>query len=204
MSRSAARMAPPRRTTDDRSACSGALSLGLVSPASAITSLDVQANNPQVAGDPVADLVDPIPGSNFRNDSFLSLASDPRSKSTTLYAAWVNRTAADGSAGELVVYRTTGAGWTKVATPHTGSVTGAGVPFFQGLDVSSDGRVDLGWQALTAVNPNTFGTGNATINAYASSSQPGGMAFGAPTKVSERVVGPCRIVAERPATPVLG
>ena len=72
-------------------------------------------SRPAVIG-PVTDLVDPIPGSNFRNDSFLSLASDPAANSTTLYAAWVNRTAADGSAAELVVYRTTGAGWSKVAT----------------------------------------------------------------------------------------
>lgn len=140
-------------------------------------------SRPRAIG-PVVDLVDPIPGSNFRNDSFLSLASDPRPKNTSLYAAWTNRTTDDGSAGELVVYRTTGAGWTKVATPHTGSVTSGGVPFFPGLDVSGDGRVDVGWQALTAVDPNTFGTGNATINAYASSSPAGGMAFSEPTKVS--------------------
>jgi hypothetical protein len=139
-------------------------------------------SRPSVIG-PVADLVDPIPGSNFRNDSFLSLASDPRANSTTLYAAWVNRTTADGSAAELVVYRTTGAGWTRTATPYSGSVTGSGVPFFQGLDVSGDGRVDLGWQAMTARNPATFGTGNASINAYYSSSA-GGTAFGAPSKVS--------------------
>ncbi len=132
----------------------------------------------------VVDLVDPIPGSNFRNDSFLSLASDPRAKSTTLYAAWVNRTVTDGSAAQLVVYRTTGTGWSRVATPFSGSVTGSGVPFFQGVDVSGTGRVDLAWQALTAVNPATFGTGNASINAYASSSPAGGTAFSAPTRVS--------------------
>jgi hypothetical protein len=145
----------------------------------------VRYSRPMVIG-PVADLVDPIPGSNFRNDSFLSLASDPRAGSTSLYAAWVNRTTADGSAAALVVYRTTGAGWTKVATPASGSVTGAGVPFFQGLDVSTNGRVDLGWQAMTAVNPRTFGTGNAAINAYYSSSSAGGTAFGPRSKVSSR------------------
>ncbi|MGI8756592.1 MAG: sialidase family protein [Acidimicrobiales bacterium] len=143
----------------------------------------VSYSRPRVIG-PVADLVDPIPGSNFRNDSFLSLASSPAPDSTTLYAAWVNRTATDGSAAELVVYRTTGAGWTKVATPYSGSVTGSGVPFFQGLDVAATGRVDVGWQAMTAVDPSTFGTGNAAINAYASSSSAGGTAFTAPTRVS--------------------
>ena len=133
---------------------------------------------------PVADLIDPIPGSNFRNDSFLSLASSPQPGSTTLYAAWVNRTNDDGSAAEVVVYRTTGAGWTKVATPYSGSVTGTGAPFFQGLDVADDGRVDLGWQAMTAIDPTTFGTGNAAIDSYTSSSPAGGTAFAAPTKVT--------------------
>ena len=41
-------------------------------------------------------------------------------------------------------------------------MTGTGVPFFQGLDVADDGRVDLGWQAMTAIDPATFGTGNAS------------------------------------------
>lgn len=140
-------------------------------------------SRPRAIG-PVADLIDPIPGSNFRNDSFLSLVSDPRANSTTLYAAWVNRTATDGSAAQVVVYRTTGAGWSKVATPYTGTVTGTGVPFFQGLDVAGNGRVDLGWQAMTAVDPATFGTGNAAINAYYASAPAGGTAFTAPTKVS--------------------
>lgn len=140
-------------------------------------------SRPRVIG-PVADLVDPIPGSNFRNDSFLSLASDPRANSTTLYSAWVNRTAPDGSAAQLVVYRTTGAGWSRVATPDTGAVTGTGVPFFQGLDVAGNGRVDLGWQAMTALNPATFGTGNAAINSYYASSPAGGTAFTTRTKVS--------------------
>lgn len=143
----------------------------------------VSYSRPEVIG-PVTDLVDPIPGSNFRNDSFLSLASSPAPNSTTLYAAWVNRTATDGSAAELVVYRTTGGAWTKVATPYAGSVTGTGVPFFQGLDVAASGRVDLGWQAMTTIDPTTFGTGNATIDAYASSSPAGGAAFTAATKVS--------------------
>ena len=102
----------------------------------------VSYSRPRAIG-PVADLIDPIPGSNFRNDSFMSLASDPAPDSTTLYASWVNRTADDGSAAELVVYRTTGAGWSKVATPWTGSVTGSGVPFFQGIDVAESGRRGL-------------------------------------------------------------
>ena len=57
--------------------------------------------------------------------------------------------------------RTTGSGWTKVATPYAGSLVGTGLPFFQGLDVSDTGRVDAGWQVITARDPGTFGTGNA-------------------------------------------
>ena len=127
---------------------------------------------------PVADLVDPIPGSNFRNDSFLSLASDPAANSTTLYAAWVNRTAADGSAAELVVYRTTGAGWSKVATPlHRLDRRAAECRSSRVSTSPRDGRVDLGWQAMTAIDPTTFGTGNAAIDAYYASSPAGGTAF---------------------------
>jgi hypothetical protein len=143
----------------------------------------VSYSRPAAIG-PVADLVDPIPGSNFRNDSFLSLAADPRSGSSTLYAAWVNRTSTDGSSAQLVVYRTAGSGWTKVATAYTGSVTGSGVPFFQGLDVAPTGRVDLGWQAMTAADPSVFGTGNASIDSYYASSPAGGAAFTPPTRVS--------------------
>ena len=143
----------------------------------------VSYSRPRVIG-PVTDLIDPIPGSNFRNDSFLSLASSPAANSTTLYAAWVNRTATDGSAAELVVYRTTGAGWTKVATPFAGSVTGTGVPFFQGLDVAANGRVDLGWQAMTAIDPTTFGTGNAASTPTTRPRPRAGPRSAAPTKVS--------------------
>lgn len=143
----------------------------------------VSYSRPRAIG-PVADLVDPIPGSNFRNDSFLSLASDPRANSTTLYAAWVNRTNDPGSAAQLVVYRTTGAEWSKVATPYSGSVSGTGVPFFQGLDVSGTGRVDLAWQAMTAKSEAVFGTGNAAIDSYYASAPAGGTAFTVATKVS--------------------
>jgi hypothetical protein len=140
-------------------------------------------SRPQAVG-PVSDLVDPIPGSNFRNDSFASLAADPRANSTTLYASWVNKTASDGSAAEVVVYKTDGAGWTKTATPYTGSVSSGGVPFFQGLDVSTGGRVDLAWQAMTAEDPTTFGTGNAAIDSWYAGSPAGGTSFGAPAPVT--------------------
>ena len=66
----------------------------------------------------------------------------------------------------------------------TGSTASGGVPFFQGLDVAADGRVDLGWQAMTAIDPTTFGTGNAAIDSYYASSPAGGAAFGAAVKVT--------------------
>lgn len=143
----------------------------------------VSYSRPTAIG-PVTDLVDPIPGSNFRNDSFLSLASDPRSDSRTLYAAWVNRTNAAGSAAELVVYKTTGGAWSKVATADTGSTSSRGVPFFQGIDVAGNGRVDLGWQALRAARTDIFGTGNATINSYYAYSTNGGSSFSDRVKVT--------------------
>lgn len=133
---------------------------------------------------PVKDIADPIPGANFRTDSFLSLAAEPPAGSTRLYAAWVNRTDPDGKAAEVVVYRTDGAGWRKVATPYSGSVAGMGAPFYQGLDVGSNGRVDLAWQAMTAEDPTTFGTANAAIDSWYASSTDGGATFSSSLKVS--------------------
>ncbi len=137
---------------------------------------------------PVTDIADPMPGANFRTNSFLSLASEPVKDSTRLYASWVNRVGLAGTTAEVVVYRTDGGTWTKVATPYTGSVGDqkgeGGAPFYQGLDVAPDGRVDLAWQAMTA-NSSTFGTGNAAIDSWYSSSPAGGEAFSSePARVS--------------------
>lgn len=110
----------------------------------------------------VADIDDPIPGANFRTDSFASLAVDPRSASTTLYVAWANKTAAGG---RIVISTSTDKGLTWGA-PVTVSSGAEGYAFFQGLDVAPNGRVDLGYQALKATNPATFGTGNAAIDSY--------------------------------------
>ena len=54
----------------------GALVLGLVAPASAATSVDVQANRPQVAGDPASDITARFP-TNKQNEP--SIAVDPAS-----------------------------------------------------------------------------------------------------------------------------
>lgn len=117
---------------------------------------------------PVHDIADPIPGANFRTDSFPTIAADPRDDSTTVYAAWSTLTA-DG--GRIVVARSTDRGHTW-STPVQVSGT-EGYAFFPGIDVASTGRVDVAWQSLVAVDPTTFGTGNAAIDAYAVSSRDG-------------------------------
>jgi hypothetical protein len=126
----------------------------------------------------VADLDAAIPGSNFRTDSFLSLAADPRAGSSTLYAAWANRTA---GGGRIVVSTSTDKGQTWGAL-QTVSTAGEGYAFFQGLDVAPNGRVDLGYQALKATDPSTFGTGNALIDSYYVSNS--GSGWSVPLKVT--------------------
>jgi hypothetical protein len=130
---------------------------------------------------PVTDIHDPIPGANFRTDSFASIAADQSTGSTVLYAAWVNRTV---NGGRVVVSKSTnrGVSW---SSPVVVSAALEGYAFFQGLAVAPDGsRVDIAYQALMAINPNTFGTGNATIDSWYRSSVDGGASWSAPSKVS--------------------
>jgi hypothetical protein len=110
----------------------------------------------------VADIADPIPGANFRTDSFPSIAADPRTGSTKVWATWVNRTPAGG---RVVVTSSNDRGqtWAQVTTVSTAT---EGYAFFQGLDVAPNGRVDIGYQGLIAVDPTTFGTGNASIDSW--------------------------------------
>ncbi len=128
---------------------------------------------------PVADIQDPIPGANFRTDSFPVIAADPRPDSTTVYAAWTTLTS---GGGRTVVTKSADRGqtWGSLTTV---SSSAQGYAFFPGLDVSATGRVDLAWQGLKAVDPSTFGTGNATIDSYYSSLPVGG-AWTAIQKVS--------------------
>jgi len=126
---------------------------------------------------PVSDIQDPIPGANFRTNSFASIATDPGVGK--VYVAWVNRT--DGG-GRVVVSTSTdrGASW---SAPVSVSTAGEGYAFFQGLDVAPNGRVDLGYLALKATNPATYGTGNARIDSWYVSKPVGG-SWSAPLKVS--------------------
>lgn len=135
-------------------------------------------SRPIVMG-PVTDIADPIPGANFRTDSFPSIAADPRAGSQTVYASWSTRTPAGG---RIVVVRSLDGGraW---GAQKTVSTAAEGYAFFNGMDVGPTGRVDIAYQALRAVGP-TFGTGNAKIDAYYVGSPAGGNAYATPMKVS--------------------
>jgi hypothetical protein len=125
----------------------------------------------------LTDIAAAIPGSNFRTDSFASLAVDQTSGA--VYAAWSD--AASG-VGTMVVYKSSdgGATWSKVYTsPGT-----EGYRFFQGLDVAPSGRIDLGYQALTADDPSKFGTGNAEVKAYYVGSTTGGATWSTAIPIS--------------------
>ena len=143
-----------------------------------------QWSRPAVIG-PVADIADPIPGANFRTNSFPSIAADPNVNSSTLYAAWVNRTS---TSGRVVVSTSTDKGKTW-GPPTTVSTAAEGYAFFQGLDVASNGRVDIGYQALKAANAATYGTGNATIQSWYVSKPVSGV-WTAPLKVSNEASDP--------------
>lgn len=124
------------------------------------------------------DIAAAIPGANFRTDSFASAGVDP--VSGALYAAWSS--AASGS-GRIVVSRSTDHGQTWTA-PVTVSTAREGYAFYQGLDVAPNGRIDIGYQALVAKDPTTFGTGNAAIDSYYVSSSDGGQTWSRPLRVS--------------------
>ena len=143
----------------------------------------VSYGRPAVIG-PVADIADPIPGANFRTNSFPTIAADPRQGSSTLYASWATKTA---SGGRIVVSTSTNRGISWSA-PATVSTAAEGYAFYQGMDVAPNGRVDLGYQALRSVSTTTYGTGNAAIDSYYVSRS--GTTWSAPTKVSSASTDP--------------
>ncbi len=126
----------------------------------------------------VTDIDDPIPGANFRTSSFPTIAADPRAGSKTVYASWATKTAAGG---RILVATSTdrGAHWGSPVTVSSNE----GYAFFQGLDVAANGRVDVAYQALVALDTATFGTGNASIDTYAVV-KPAGGAWTAPAKIT--------------------
>ena len=126
---------------------------------------------------PVSDIADPIPGANFRTDSFASAGVDQTSGA--VYVAWANRV---GTSARIVVSKGTNHGQTwSAASPVSGA---EGYAFFQGLDVAPNGRVDIGYQVLNAKDPTTYGTGNASVDSYYVSSVNGGATWSTPAMVS--------------------
>jgi len=126
----------------------------------------------------VNDLQDPIPGSNFRDDSFPSLAVDQGTGA--VYVDWANLR---NGRGRIVVSKSSDQGSTW-STPTVVSPAADGYAFFQGLDVAPNGRVDVGYQALKTTDTSTFGTGNATIDSFYVKSTDGGTTWSASTDVS--------------------
>lgn len=133
-----------------------------------------------VAMGSVTDIADPIPGANFRTDSFPTIAADPRVGSTTVHASWSNRTAAGG---RIVVASSNDRGVTWLA-PVTVSTAAEGYAFFQGMAVAPTGRVDIAYQTLIASDPNRFGTGNALIDSWATSRPANSASWSVPVKIS--------------------
>jgi hypothetical protein len=129
---------------------------------------------------PVTDIADPIPGSTFRTDSFPTIAADPRTGSTTVWASWSTATA---TGGRIVVSSSSNGGRTWSA-PTTVSTSAEGYAFFQGMAAAPNGRVDLAYQAQVVVDPTAIGVGNARIDAYAVSRNPSTGAWSAPVRIS--------------------
>ncbi|HEV8671286.1 MAG TPA: sialidase family protein [Candidatus Limnocylindria bacterium] len=128
------------------------------------------------------DIADPIPGANFRTDSFASAAVDQ--SNGAIYVAWSAAISSSGaSSGRIVMSKSTNQGSTwSTAIPV--SAAADGYAFFQGLDVAPTGRVDVGYQALKATSTATYGAGNATIDAFFVSSPDGGATWSGSTKIT--------------------
>jgi len=128
----------------------------------------------------VHDIQDPIPGANFRDNSFPSLAVDQ--STGAVFVAWADLR---NGTGRIVVSKSSDHGSTW-STPAVVSPAADGYAFFQGLDVAPNGRVDVGYQALkaNATSPTAYGTGNATIDSFYVLSTNGGATWSASTQVS--------------------
>ena len=111
---------------------------------------------------PVTDIADPIPGANFRTNSFPTISADPRSDSTSVYVAWSTRTA---SGGRIQVATSADRGSTWGAPVQVSK--DEGYAFYQGLDVTESGKVVVAYQVQNALDVTKFGTGNAKIDVYA-------------------------------------
>lgn len=125
---------------------------------------------------------DHIPGSNFRVDSFATLAVDRNDGS--LYVSW-----SDGmGTGQptILVTKSTDGGITWTAPQAVSDPTVQGLAFYQGMDVAPNGRVDIAFQAQKATDPNTYGGGNASIDSFYTESTDGGVTWSTPMKVTTK------------------
>lgn len=130
---------------------------------------------------PVTDIADPLPGSNFRTNSFPTVAVQQASAPYKIYVAWTNRTSpADADVVVAQAPSTDLGAWRS----STVSTAGEGYDFYPAIDVASNGRVDLGWQAQQQTSGSTYGTGNARVTTWYSALLPGGSAWTAPISIS--------------------
>lgn len=127
----------------------------------------------------VDDIRDPIPGANFRDGSYPSIAVNQ--SNGAVYVSWADELG--GNTGKIVVTKSSDRGRTWSSTTVV-SAAADGYAFFQGLDVAPNGRIDIGYQSLKAVDTATYGTGNALIDSYYVQSTNGGASWSAPVKVS--------------------
>ena len=127
---------------------------------------------------PVTDIADPIPGANFRTNSFPTISADPQANSTSVYVAWSTQTS---SGGRIQVATSTDRGSTWGAPVQVSS--SEGYAFYQGLDVTESGKAVVAYQVLNTVDANKFGTGNASIDVYAVA-KPASGSWSTPVKIS--------------------
>src|SRR6266705_2297038 len=126
----------------------------------------------------VVDLFNRVPGMSARVDCYPHPAADP--SSTGIYVVWC-----DFSGGQGVVKGAVsldGINWSQLGT--IASVSGRNA-FFPEASIAPNGTVSLAFDALTrppANNP--FQTGVQVYDNYFAESPAGGLAFGAPIRVS--------------------
>ena len=89
------------------------------------------------------------------------------------------------------------------SSPVQVSTPAQGYAFYQGVSIAPSGRIDVGYQALKAKDPSTFGTGNAAIDSWYASSTDHGATFTAPLRISHDLQRPGCQRSEQPATTVL-
>ncbi len=126
----------------------------------------------------VVDLFNRVPGMSARVDCYPHPAADP--SSTRIYVVWC-----DFGSGQGVVKGAVsldGINWTQLGT--IASVSGRNA-FFPEASIAPNGIVSLTFDALTQPPPNNpFQTGVQVYDNYFAESPAGGLAFGAPIRVS--------------------